>query len=396
MFSGRADTKIVVVVAFAAAPAAHRTVLHAVFRRTGEANAERVFHVDYYDLHWLPASTNWGDWRVWRSGLLGGRRVWRFLSRLSKYRTLGSYAAARGWEAGQGFIRGNRPHSRSSEHIVGRPLLPPYALKNGYIEEAQLETTGDAPVSDVKSARSFTPPLFLVRKHRALEHAVWTESYLTYADEIVGFAAKAGEDSIVAELAAWFGSNLQVLQAFAAVASIRLYHKKATSLGTGDVLNLPYPENGDLDLSRNEMVIASDIVNHFHDFVRLGDGAPVYRRCDDEDLAAFEGTFVRQIGAVYSTTLTLQRTQRWPGVLCQIYTFGEAKFDWSHDQDLRYSVNALLTAGEGLGLSVTRIARLYDHNTVILLKPDRLRFWLESVALRDADDVLADLRAQGF
>jgi hypothetical protein len=33
---------------------------------------------------------------------------------------------------------------------------------------------------------------------------------------------------------------------------------------------------------------------------------------------------------------------------------------------------------------------------MFLLKPDRLRYWLRSVALRDADETLADLRAQGF
>jgi hypothetical protein len=31
-----------------------------------------------------------------------------------------------------------------------------------------------------------------------------------------------------------------------------------------------------------------------------------------------------------------------------------------------------------------------------LLKPDRFRYWLRSIALRDADETLADLRAQGF
>jgi hypothetical protein len=47
-------------------------------------------------------------------------------------------------------------------------------------------------------------------------------------------------------------------------------------------------------------------------------------------------------------------------------------------------------------LEVTRIARIYDGNFIFLLKPDRMRFWLRSVALRDADETLADLRDQGL
>jgi hypothetical protein len=46
---------------------------------------------------------------------------------------------------------------------------------------------------------------------------------------------------------------------------------------------------------------------------------------------------------------------------------------------------------------MTRIARIYDGKWAFyLLKPDRLRYWLPSIALRDADEILSDLRKQGF
>ena len=48
------------------------------------------------------------------------------------------------------------------------------------------------------------------------------------------------------------------------------------------------------------------------------------------------------------------------------------------------------------GLDVTRVARIHDGSWIFLLKPDRLRYWLRSIALRDADEVLADLRDQGY
>ena len=60
------------------------------------------------------------------------------------------------------------------------------------------------------------------------------------------------------------------------------------------------------------------------------------------------------------------------------------------------ALDKLLHEQRGTTLYVTRIARIYDGNFVFLLKPDRLRYWLRSVALRDADETLSDLRAQGF
>ena len=70
--------------------------------------------------------------------------------------------------------------------------------------------------------------------------------------------------------------------------------------------------------------------------------------------------------------------------------------DWSDRDKLRGRLDDLLKDRQNSSLSVTRIARIYDGNVLYLIKPDRLRFWLRSVALRDADEVLADLRAQGF
>ena len=88
--------------------------------------------------------------------------------------------------------------------------------------------------------------------------------------------------------------------------------------------------------------------------------------------------------------------QRWPGAICKAYVFGEGEVDWSGADELRKKLDALLHEQRGSGLTITRITRLYDQEFMFLLKPDRHRFWTRSIALRDADDVLADLRAQGF
>ena len=47
-------------------------------------------------------------------------------------------------------------------------------------------------------------------------------------------------------------------------------------------------------------------------------------------------------------------------------------------------------------MHIQRIARIFDGPLILLLKPDRLRFWLRSVALRDADETVIDLHAQGL
>jgi len=47
-------------------------------------------------------------------------------------------------------------------------------------------------------------------------------------------------------------------------------------------------------------------------------------------------------------------------------------------------------------LRTIRILRLYFDNILLLVKPDRLRYWIRSTAVRDADETIVDLHGQGY
>lgn len=114
-------------------------------------------------------------------------------------------------------------------------------------------------------------------------------------------------------------------------------------------------------------------------------------------LSDFTRVFTEQINAIYKDKpLRVLEAQYWPGVICQPFVFGDGTVDWTGADELREKLNALLLDRQGPSLTMTRIARIYDSSFVFLLKPAPLRYWLRSVALRDADETLADLRMQGF
>jgi hypothetical protein len=50
----------------------------------------------------------------------------------------------------------------------------------------------------------------------------------------------------------------------------------------------------------------------------------------------------------------------------------------------------------GDALRTVRVLRFYESNTIVIVKPDRLRYWIASTAVRDADETLVDLRTQGY
>ncbi|RQW42264.1 class I SAM-dependent DNA methyltransferase [Novosphingobium sp. LASN5T] len=394
---GEADPKIVVVIAEADKPAPDSRLLHAVFRRNGRATAEQGFDIDYYDLHWLKNDDAERSRDVWRANLLGGSRVHDLIERLRGYPTLKEFAAKRDWDFGEGYIAGLKGISRPADHLIGKPLLPTSALSENGLDTIFLDTVPDRPIKDTKTARRFTPPFLLIKEHENLHHGLWNGHYLTYKHEIVGLAAPKADLPQLAAIETWLEREGTVLRAYVAGISARLFTQRATAILSADIFALPYPEDEDLDLSQNERIIAEDIIAHQRDFIRLGTAAPVMRVAPAEALDAFDEVFTNQINAVYSRKpLRAVEFQHWSGTICKAYAFGDGSVDWSGADELRNRLDDLLYERRGSGLTVTRITRLYDKGFVFLLKPDRHRFWTRSIALRDGDDVLADLRTQGF
>lgn len=394
---GGSDTKVIVVLAEASTPQDDRKILHATFRRSGRADAEQGFDIDYYDLHWVPRHLALSNDGVWRTDLVGGGRVLGFVDRLKTFRTLRKYAEEEGWTFGEGFIEGGRGVSRAARHIIGKPCLPSKALTLDGIDVRAIRKMPDKPIEGPRSEKLFTPPILLVREQMDVPHAIWTKHYLTFKSEIVGFAAPKEHIARLSEVDQWLTTEAPSLRAFAAAVSARLFTRKATALSGADVLDFPYPEMRTLDLSQNEEILVADIVVYQRDLVRLGEDSAAMKKCGQPALTNFNSVFVRQVNAIYKKNpLRALKAQTWPGIICQPFSFGSGKVDWNGTDELRGKLDGILHEKQGTTLHVTRIARIYDGSFVFLLKPDRLRYWLRSVALRDGDETLADLRAQGF
>jgi hypothetical protein len=394
---GDADTKVVVILAEAKAAPADRRILHATFRRSGRIDAEQGFDIDYYDMHWVPRDFALRNDGIWRANLLGGGRVLGLVDRLKEFRTIGQYADEKGWECGEGFIVGKSGKRQPAKHLTGKPLLPAEALSESGVDRAKLEVVTDRLFKTAYSAARYSPPMLLIREQADLGHALWTDSYLTYKNKVVGICAPPKELSELRRLHRWVETQHKALKFFAAAISVRMFTQRSTTLSEVDILSLPYPRSGDLDCSLNEEIIIDDVSDYYGELVRLGEDSAVMKNGGLDALGNFNSVFMEQVNAIYKKTpLHHLDAYSWPGLICQPLAFGNGKIDWVGADQLRNKLDALLYERQNTNLHVTRIARIYDGNFIFLLKPDRLRYWLRSVALRDADETLSELRAQGF
>jgi len=394
---GGADTKVVVVVAEAQPPPADRQILHATFRRSGRADAEQGFDIDYYDMHWLPRSLVLNNDGVWRTDLLGGGRVLWFADRVKGYRTLESLAAESSWELGEGWIFGNAGDSRPARHVVGKHSVPAEALCDREVCESSFRVVPDRPIQRPRRPEIYTPPLLLIHKHEDLPFGTWSRTYLTYQHTMLGISAASGNRGTLKRAATWLSSQKRILRAILTSSGTAALTSKATAVLSDDILQLPFPEKWDLGISPHEQVLVDDIVDYYRDLVRLGHQSRAMKEQAEPALPQFNDVFRTRVNGVYrKNELRALDAHTWRGVLCQPYVFGKGKVDWSGADELEGKVDSLLRGERDGGIHVTRIARLYDGACIFLLKPNRLRFWLRSVALRDADETLADLAEQGF
>jgi hypothetical protein len=238
----------------------------------------------------------------------------------------------------------------------------------------------------------------MIHKHLDIPHGYLPDGYMTYQHEIFGISAAAQDDgSQLLRLAKWLDSARNSLLAYIAASSVAGFVSKATAILSDDIKRLPYPADENLNLSPLEEILAADIVDYYRKLIRLGEDSDAMKKPGVPALPAFNDVFTARISAVYKKNkLRALAPQSWPGVVCQPYIFGKGDVDWNGAEELKDKLNSLLKEKKG-NINITRIARLYDGNTgIYLLKPNQLRYWLRSVALRDADETLADLIEQGF
>lgn len=390
------DPKVVVVLAEACPPKPERPILHAIFRRTSHTQAELSFELDYYDMQWVSRQAAVTKDFVWRCNLFGGGRTIGLVERLKKLRTFKSYASEER-SYSEGHKVGTPEKDEVIRHLYNQPVIDADALKpDGLVDKAQIRTQEEKYFYRPTKPKLYEPPLILFAKTDDFRVAFWDEGYLTYDSGVVGVSLQQGTRQQQRNLFERIYSKAAFYRSWIALTSATAGIQHATAINKSDIDDCPFPDNeADLDLTPNDEIILHDAFDYYRDFQRLGDEAGMMRPATPDDHREFAQVFTRQINVVHKKLRALP-AKSWAGVCCQPFVFGNAQPDWRDADSLAEKLSALLRHKKSPSLTTIRILRLFDGPFVFLIKPDRLRYWLRSVALRDADEALTDLRGMGY
>jgi len=380
-------------------PPTDRGVLHVTVRRTKTNKEKLYFELDTYDFHYVSRHLAINDPLIWKANFLGGSRVHQLITRLEKLDTLADHVKMKGWAYEEGFMIGGKRGHKPAPYITGSRSLPAQAFTEIGIDEKKIDNIHLTSFYYLPNPKIFQPPHVLIKEIICNDRlpVVLRMDHLTFQSRIVGIHAPMEELEDLKVLAQNISTN-KIYPFFIAGTSGQYLVNKSSAILKSDIDKLPYPEDqNEMELDDHEQYILDDFWNYLLEFRRNGEKSIVATKdADKEDLAIFAKIYCDVLSSIYPGINKLQPLVT-ESFICFPFYFDEVPMiDFDHTEPLEDSVSKLVYKVIGENLRITRVIRMYEGNVIYFIKPKKLRYWLPSIALRDADETFADLRKQGF
>jgi len=390
-----ADPKTVAVLATKRDPDESHRIRHFTFRRTFSVQERLGFELDHYDRHMVPQALAERYTWIWRANLLGGGRLLQLTERMTSFSTLQQFVIEKNWDYGEGYIAATAGKREPAPWLTGKPLLPTRAFTEDGIDESKLTVVEAKRFRSAYSPERYSAPIVLIKEHESLPCTFRKEGFLAYKDKIVGVHAERGDERELQQFYRAFSANRSALRAAAILLGTQALVGKSTAILKRDLDALPWPEDGKWDLTNWERVLCDDLVNFMTEFIRRGQNSRLLKnRVGTSEFESYANTFVQLLGTVYEN-LRPAKSLLLDGIACQAFCFGNApELDWRGDWNA--PLKKLVYVRHGDALRTVRVIRIYERNVIFIVKPDRLRYWIRSTAIRDADETLVDLQRQGY
>jgi type I restriction-modification system DNA methylase subunit len=414
LFHRSADTPVVAVI-MDSTPSGHQDIEHYVVKRMVSSEKKIRFEIDYYDRHVVKWNWAMDEARsfVWKTNLLGGGRLFQLISRLSLLPTLQDHILSNpGWTCQRGFEGGNGMELKNQNQIVG-------ISKKGNVEIAENITITTANLKD----KGLYKPPFLVFEQilgdKNIPTAIVTsenlgnKKHLFFKRDFIGLKVPDSSLDELQHIHERFRKtskkqlNFQ-LYVLATSSNCLILHE--TAIRQGDLLDVPFShDDKSLALSEAESHLQDDVLNYY---IHLGKSISIQGAANklhafvsDTQLIGYGKSFCLEMNGIYS-----KNGKSWQaGVIYRNALYTVYQFGFGPDNALVNQVvetldeNMMILLQDKLsnsGTIYTRVVRLYSHvkgyDCVYLIKPNAIRYWLHSIALRDADDTFYELAQEGY
>ena len=407
-------------------------LLHVTVRRTKPAKEKMYFELDYYDFHRISYPDALENRLIWKSNLLGGGRLKHFMERFASLRSLGGYLNEaknkHGWAIAEGFIVAKKKEEidkfiklktnteklsqkekeeldklekkyKKADYLTGKNTLPTGAFTEKGIDETQIHILKEKYFyrSAKKNKKIFQWPHLLI-KEGVGKNSIPVEfrDDLSFKNDIIGIHAPENQIDDLLEIEKRIKNNRTCLF-YVAGFSGRYMIGRVSSILKEDIESLPFPKDEtELELSEIEQILVDDVLDYMLDFRRKGENSAGEKPVNDHQLQQFSEIYCRVLNSVYKEFQPYDPLQTNSFICFPFYYKDKPQIMTGSMDELENDLYELIQNNTSTNSRIVRMLRVYENNTIYLIKPKQTRYWLRSVAIRDADDTFADLVVQGY
>jgi type I restriction-modification system DNA methylase subunit len=387
------NTKAIAVQARKIKPGNEHIINHLTFRRTIAVQERIYFELDYYDYHYVSQEDAIDGKFTWKTNLLGGGRLQQLAKRLiENYHTIKYFLQKNKWNVSEGYTVGNGENDGS--FLKDMPLLTTESFRDSGLVK---DFFGRVDVDAIERPRKpimYQPPLIVMHKKDALNIALWTETPLAYTHSFVGIKAlKSQETDMESFLKKFINMKEKYLQPMLILLGSQTLTGRATAALSKDIFDLPWPSNDDFDLPPWENELLADVRDYMAEYVRQGQDSKLLKSfATKTDLKNYSNVFLRIIRNAYQNMKLMKKLES-DNLILIAFSFSDKEdtLPILNDPHWADKLQSLMTKEESYFLRTQRIVRILTGNTVIIIKPNKLRYWIRSVAIRDVDDILTQI-----
>lgn len=407
-------------------------LLHVTVRRTKPAREKLYFELDYYDFHKISYHDALENRLIWKANLLGGGRLKHLMKRFAPLRTLGDYLTEvennNGWKIAEGFIVGNKKKIaeivdlkanteelsskeierlkdlekkyKKADYLTGKNTLPTDALTEKGIDESRIDILEEKYFyrSAIKNKSIFKGPHLLIKEGVAKKSIpiAFRNDDLSFKHGILGIHAPENQIDKLLELEKRIINNRTYLFYVTGFSGAYMIGR-ATAILKKDIESLPYPEDEtELELTETEQILVDDVLDYMLDFRRNGEKSVGEKPVNDYQLQQFSEIYCKVLNSVYKEFQPYDPLQTNSFICFPFYYKDKPQIMTGSMDELENYLYELIQNNTSTNSRIVRMLRVYENNTIYLIKPKQTRYWLRSVAIRDADDTFADLVVQGY
>lgn len=398
-------------------------ILHLISHRTSNEENKMFFSFDTYDFHFVPLNIALSQKYIWKSNLVGGGRLNWIVDRLSRIKpTFSEYLEKKinnnNWEYKEGYKVAKKLHA--APYITNKYYLPESAFTQRGIDYSKIKIEKAEKFEGKSIKKVFTKNQIIIKKivlgngsipieiidyqkvrKYQTENTEKNKNHLCFKNGLIGIHFNDSDIKIANEIVNNFKKvNNKAYSIICVLTSGATLIRKETLIVKKDIDKLPYPQTEadkqSLQLSEVEQIWQEDVFNYYIHQGKASKNNPLNEIADNTMLKNYADTYTWLMNLNYNPvkeksfkTSKITKTQSYIAVEFH-YCKENVKPTFEEKTEKEYQ--DYFEKQIGKVKKITRIVEYIDfaNNKIYYIKPVQKRYWLKSIADRDAMKCFAE------